>query len=140
MVRKELNNVKFFNPNLFKEQNGEVYLVGQKCRHCGHISYPRKRVCPECFSEELDEHLLSRRGTLHTFCCTYLGVPHLEGPYVNGYVDLPEKIRLFSLITDCDPEGKDLRCDMPVETVVDTLMKDESGDDVYTYKFRPIKE
>ena len=59
---------------------------------------------------------------------------------MNGYVDLPEKIRLFSLITDCDPEGKDLRCDMPVETVVDTLMKDESGDDVYTYKFRPIKE
>ncbi len=132
--------MKFFKPELFKETDDGVFLVGQKCKSCGHIAYPRKRVCPECFSEDLEEHLLSRKGTLHTYCCTYLGVPHLEGPYVNGYVDLPEKIRLFALITGCDPEGKDLEFDMPVEMVTDVLMQDEDGEDLYTFKFQPVKE
>lgn len=132
--------VKFFRPNLFKETENGVFLVGQKCRSCGHIDYPRKRVCPECFSEELDEHLMSRKGILHTYCCTHLGAPHLKGPYVNGYVDLPEKIRLFALITSNHPYGKDLRCDMPVEMYIDKLMQDENGEDLYTYKFKPVEE
>ncbi len=132
--------MKFFKPELFRETEDGVFLVGQKCKDCGHIAYPRKRVCPECFSENLEDYLLSRRGILHTYCCTYLGVPHLEGPYVNGYVDLPEKIRLFALITGCDPEGKDLEFDMPVEMVTDVLMQDEDGEDLYTFKFQPVKE
>ncbi len=132
--------MKFFRPELFKETEDGVFLVGQKCKDCGHIAFPKKRVCPECFSENLEEYLLSRKGNMHTYCTTYLGVPHLQGPYTNAYVDLPEKIRLYTLMTGCDPEGKDLHCDMPVEMVIDVLYKDENGEDVYTHKFRPIKE
>lgn len=131
--------MKFFKPELFKETEEGVFLVGQKCRHCGHITYPKKRVCPQCFSEDLEEITLSRKGILHTFSCTYLGVPHLTGPYVIGYVNLPEGIRLFSLIQCDDPKGRDLRCDEPVEMFIDVLMKDEGGEDLYTYKFRPVK-
>ena len=131
--------MKLLDPNLFKETPEGVALVGQKCRSCGKIAYPRKRICPECFSEDLQDQILSRTGTLHTYTCTYLGAPHLKPPYVIGFVDLPEKIRLLSLITDCEPWEEILKVDMPVEMVIDKLMQDENGEDIYTYKFRPVR-
>lgn len=129
--------MKLLDPNLFKETEEGLALVGQKCRTCGKIAFPKKRVCPECFSDDLEDKLLSKTGTLHTFTCTYLGVPHLNPPYIIGFVDLPEKIRLLSLIIDCEPWEEVLQVDMPMEMVIDKLMEDEQGEDVYCYKFRP---
>ncbi len=132
--------MKYFRENLLKETENGIVLTGQKCKCCGKIAYPKRRVCPECFSDELDEYIFPRQGILHTYTCTYLGAPHLESPYIFGFVDFPEGIRVPALLTGCDPEGKDLHCDMPVEMVVDILNRDENGEDIYAYKFRPMKE
>lgn len=125
---------------MLKETEDGYVLVGQKCKCCGKIAYPKRRVCPECFSDELEEYVFPKQGILHTYSCTYLGEPHLAAPYIFGFVDFPEKVRVPALITGCDPEGKDLRCDMPVEMVIDVLNVDENGERIYTYKFIPGKE
>jgi uncharacterized OB-fold protein len=129
--------VKFHDPSMFAETANGPVLVGQKCRACGKVTFPRKRVCPACFGEELADQPLSTTGTLHTFTCSYLGAPHLPAPYLLGFVDVPEGIRLLSLLVECDPWEEVLRADMPVEMTIGPLMKDASGEDLYTYKFRP---
>ena len=129
--------MKFHDPSMFAETANGPVLVGQKCQACGKIAFPRKRVCPACFGEKLADHVLGTTGVLHTFTCTYLGAPHLPSPYLLGFVDLPEGVRLLSLLVDCDPWEDVLQADMPMEMTIGPLMRDASGEDLYTYKFRP---
>ncbi|MWA03271.1 benzoylsuccinyl-CoA thiolase [Actinomadura sp. LD22] len=129
--------MKLHDPAMFTGNAEDPALVGQKCRACGKVAFPRKRVCPGCFGESLDDHVLSTTGVLHTFTCTHVGAPHLPSPYLLGFVDVPEGVRLLSLLTDCDPWEEVLRVGMPMEMVMRPLMRDASGEDLYTYKFRP---
>ena len=129
--------MKFHDPSMFAETAAGPALVGQKCRACGKVAFPRKRVCPACFGENLDDQLLSTTGTLHTYTRTYVGAPHLPSPYLLRFVDVPEGIRLLSLLVDCEPAEEVLRVGMPMEMTIGPLMKDASGEDLFTYKFRP---
>lgn len=127
--------MKILDTNLLSETAEGWALVAQECRACGKIAYPRKRVCPECFGEDLVDRPLSRSGTLHTYATTYLGVPRIGLPYVIGFVDVPEKIRLFGLIiADSDAS---LAVGQRMDIVVSKLFQDETGEDVFGYKFRP---
>ncbi|WP_228000087.1 Zn-ribbon domain-containing OB-fold protein [Nocardia australiensis] len=130
--------MKLHNAAMFAETDRGPVLAGQRCRDCGKVAFPRKRVCPNCFGETLDEQLLSTTGVLHTFTCTHVGAPHLPKPYLLGFVDVPEGVRLLSLLTDCDPWEDMLRVGMPMELVMRPLMQDATGEDLYTYKFRPV--
>lgn len=129
--------MKLHDPAMFAETDTGPRLVGQCCTACGKIAFPRKRVCPECFGEELDEQLLGRTGTLHTYTRTHVGAPHLPKPYVLGFVDVPEGIRLLSLIVDCDPWDEVLRAGLPMEMTIRPLMPDAEGTPLHTYMFRP---
>jgi len=130
---------KLIDPDWFQEGPEGLVLVGNKCTSCGKISFPKKYVCPHCFENKLEVVPLSRKGILHTYAFSVMGVPDIEGPYVFGFVDLPENIRLFSLITDCEPWDQTLKVDMEMEMVIDTIKEDASGDKILGYKFRPIK-
>jgi uncharacterized OB-fold protein len=118
---------------MFTETGGGLALAAQRCLDCGKIAFPRKRVCPECFGENLAEQVLSGTGVLHTYTRTYVGAPHLPSPYVIGFVDVPEGVRLLSLIVDCEVP----HVGMAMEMTIGPLMKDAAGEDLYTYKFRP---
>jgi uncharacterized OB-fold protein len=39
-------------------------------------------------------------------------------PYVIGFIDLPEGIKLFSMLTDCEPAEKTLKIGMEMETIL----------------------
>ena len=130
--------MKVLDANLLSETPDGWVLLAQKCRSCGKVAFPRKRVCPECFGEDLEDQALSRSGTLHTWARTYLGVPRIGLPYVIGFVDLPEKIRLFGLILA--GEDEELTVGQSMDIVFDTLWQDESGEDVFCYKFKPGAE
>ncbi len=52
-------------------------------------------------------------------------------------MDLPEKVRLFGLLTDCEPFEEKLQLDMEVEIVIEKLMTNDFGEEIYAYKFRP---
>lgn len=122
---------------MFAETATGLVLVGQHCRVCGKVAFPHKRVCPSCFGEALEDQPLSSTGVLHTFTCTHVGAPHLPTPYLLGFVDLPEGIRLLSLLTECDPWEEVLTVGMSMEMVIRPLMTDPSGEELHTFKFRP---
>lgn len=50
---------------------------------------------------------------------------------------MPEGIRVIGMMTGCQPE--DLQIDMKVELVVGKLYDDDQGNDLVTWKFRPIE-
>jgi hypothetical protein len=52
-------------------------------------------------------------------------------------VDLPEGVRLFTLLTDCEPFEEKLKLDMEVEMVIEKVMTNDFGEEIYAYKFRP---
>lgn len=130
--------MKLHDPAMFTDTDTGPVLVAQECRTCGKVAFPRKRVCPACFGEDLADRPLSMTGTLHTWTCTYLGAPHLPSPYLLGFVDLPEGVRLLSLLVDCEPWEEILHIGMPMEMTIGPLMQDDSGEVISTYKFRPL--
>ncbi len=79
-------------------------LEAGKCRKCGKIYFPKRRVCAECGSREFEQVVLDRKGKLLTYTVIHVGPQQFkdETPYAIGIVELKEGVRLLSQITDCD--------------------------------------
>ena len=73
-------------------------LAGIRCRACGRITFPVRSHCPACLGGSVDVQPLARRGRLFAFSTAEVGLPGLDPPYAFGFVDLPEGIRVFSLL------------------------------------------
>ena len=115
--------------------DGSPRLVGSACRACGARAFPPVPVCPECLSEDLAALALSRRGTLYSFSTVHVAPRGWRVPYVAGYVDLPEGVRVFAHIVDAAPEALDM--DMPVELTTAELGVDADGAVLASYAFAP---
>ena len=77
---------------------------------------------------------LSEHGTLYSYSVLHVGARGWPAPYVLGYVDLPEGVRVFSHI-DGVPEA--LRIDMPVSLQIRAPIKNPEDQDVLAFTFRP---
>jgi len=115
-------------------------LIGSKCRSCGKVFFPPKTVCSSCFKRyELEEVTLSKKGKLYTYSVISLGLPSgFDKPYACGYVDLPEGVRLFSILDECEPFDQVLKTGMKMEMVIKKIKHDEEGNIIVGYKFKPI--
>lgn len=122
----------------FKIVKGEPFLLGGKCSNCEEYSFPKRNVCHECFSTEINEVKLSGKGTIHAAAVVNVPPWGFEGPYAVSYVDLSEGPRLFTQLTTCDE--KKIIPGVDVELVIGKYRKDEDGIDIIGYKFRPIEK
>jgi uncharacterized protein len=130
---------KYLEEGWFREAPEGVALIGSRCEACAHVFFPKKRICPSCYDGELKEVPLSRRGRLHSYALSVMGPPEMEKPYVMGLVDLPEGIRLYSMLTNCEPWDNVLRIDMEMEMVMGKIKEDSLGNEIISYKFRPVR-
>lgn len=131
---------KWVNDKFFSMTAEGPVLIGSKCRSCGKIHFPQKTFCNQCFKRfEMDIIPLSREGKL----INYTVMPksaRSKDPFAFGYVDLPkEKLRFFTLLTDCEPFDKVLKVGMDLELAFEKIMTDKDGTDIMGYKFRPKK-
>ena len=131
---------KFIEDRWFKMTTDGIRLMGSKCLSCKKTFFPKKKICPECFDENLIDAALSNRGTLHAYAMSVMGPPTIEKPYVQAYVDLPEGIKLFSLLKDWEPIDEKLKIGMNMEMVVERISVDPAGNNIIGYKFRPVIE
>lgn len=119
----------------FWEGTKEGKLLIQYCKDCkAKIFYPRK-VCPECWSDNLDWMEGSGKAKIFTFTTAYGMVePRFmdELPYTIAYVDLEEGIRMMTRIVECEPE--DIEIGMEVEVVF------YDREDFKLPYFRPVKK
>jgi uncharacterized protein len=84
------------------------------CSGCGAAYFPRRLICFECRSTDLQEHLLSRRGGLYSWTTVRVSSSR-PAPYTVGYVDLPEGLRLFATLLG---DSARLALDQPVQLQV----------------------
>jgi len=93
-------------------------LLIQHCQACNsHIFFPKK-VCPECWSDNLGWQEANGKAKVYTYT-TMLDMvePIFMGdlPYVIAMVDLEEGIRMTTRIVNCNPD--DVEIGMNVEVV-----------------------
>jgi len=116
--------------------DGTPTLIGLECGDCGTKAFPPAPVCPECMSENVGDLELSDRGSLYTWSVVHVAPRGWNVPYISGYVDLPEGVRVFAHIVGADPA--ELEMDMDVELTTAVLGANENGP-VESYAFTPVK-
>jgi len=113
-------------------------LLGSRCRSCGQLAFPPRAVCATCFGEEMEQVPLSTTGKLYTYTIVGYPPPGVQAPYAIGYIDLPEGVRVFSILTDW--KDGDLNVGMDVEFVLEKFREDKEGNEIVTHKFRPAQK
>jgi uncharacterized OB-fold protein len=129
---------------LFSETADGPRLLGSRCASCGTPYFPRSAVChnPECRESKMEEASFGPRGTL--WSCAIQNYPppaparyeEPYQPYALGMVDMPEGLRVLGRISTDDPQSVPVGAE--VELVLERLYVDEDGDEVITWKFRPL--
>jgi len=89
---------------LWKEINQDLKLMGSKCKNCGYVFYPVRRVCHECNSKDNFEYYkLSQRGKVYTYTKDHM-VPSPNPPVIMVVVDLEGGGRFYGQLTDSPGE------------------------------------
>ena len=127
-------------PFLRLPPDGEPYLAGERCTHCGAVYLGKRRACSRCTNAgPFEEIPLSRRGTVWVWSIVHQSVPGVPVPYVVAVVDLPEGVSVRCNLLDVEPDPAKVRFGMPVEMVTGVSQQDRDGNDVVAFYFRPVK-
>src|ERR1039458_9725720 len=78
-------------------------LLGLKCRDCGEVTCPPRKVCAGCGSENLDIIQLSGKCEIKSFTVCYAVPTGFVGPYVVAVADLEEGGRVMGDVLNIDP-------------------------------------
>lgn len=119
-------------PLLAREQEQDLALVGSRCRDCGRVSFPMRRLCDACGGAVLEKHPLSRRGRLLTWTEDYI-VPSPEPPTTMAVADLDGGGRFYGRLVA--PAGT-ARPGLAVDLVLRRL-HDGGGYPHYFWAMRP---
>lgn len=129
-----------FKPGVMHFAEGDAdtdYLIGSKCQACGAAAFPRRVVCHKCRSDSVIEIPLSRKGKLSSFTVAWAAPEGFKPPMMQGYVDLPEGVRVLSMVTGCEANKDALNAGQEMELVFEELRTDDDGNKVMAFKFRP---
>jgi uncharacterized OB-fold protein len=125
---------------LFDSFEDGPHLIGSRCRECEEVRFPANPFCPRCCRETTEQIPLSQRGVLYSFTIQrFKPPPPFRGaepfaPYGVGLIELPEGVRVTSVLEESDPER--LRVGMEMELLITEFFEDQ-GEAVLGYKFRP---
>lgn len=120
-------------------------LIGTRCKGCGTYFFPKETVVcrnPRCFSTELEEVELSRRGRVWSFTnnCYPPPEPYVASdpfePYAIAAVELEaEKMVVLGQLADGISVDQ-LEAGLEVELVLEPLYEDETNE-YLVWKWRP---
>ncbi|WP_170984288.1 Zn-ribbon domain-containing OB-fold protein [Rhodoligotrophos defluvii] len=114
--------------------DGRPVLIGGECGHCGGQMFPRAPVCPACMSEDMRPLELPREGIVYAFTTAHVGPAHWHKPFMVGYVDLPNGVRVFSHL-----RGEGLRIGDTVQLASGELGRDADGMPIMSFVFQPVE-
>ncbi|HDI86621.1 MAG TPA: Zn-ribbon domain-containing OB-fold protein [Candidatus Korarchaeota archaeon] len=126
-------------PSIKREMPSRYRLEGFECRDCGFRSLPPRQVCPRCGSRNVSRVRLPRRGRVlqHTVVRSAPRGYEFYTPYALALIELEDGTRLFSQLTDVDPE--EVTQGMEVEAALRKVRVGGHGGPVaYGLKFRPV--
>ena len=125
-------------PRIWRERKYKYRLIGSKCKKCGRIFYPPRKVCL-CGSTDMEEVELPKRGKIISYTTVYYAPREFQkyAPYVVAIVELENGTRILAQITDINPS--EVHIGMHVEATLRKLREQgKEGIIEYGIKFRPI--
>ncbi len=124
-----------------ERENGR--LLGSKCNDCHELFFIERQICENCNGQNLETVALSTKGKLYAFTVMYYPAPPPYQapdpfePYGVGWIELPEGLVLYSLLTENDPQK--LKVGMDMELRIECLRQDDNGNDIMVSKYRPVE-
>lgn len=88
---------------------GTARLVGARCARCGHTTFPRRRGCPACGSDAMEEANLGPDGMVDSCVTLFVSTEESEAPYAVGLVRLEEGPTLLTRIVGAERAGMRVR-------------------------------
>jgi benzoylsuccinyl-CoA thiolase BbsA subunit len=136
--REREPDITFFHSDLFEvpQDGSPPYLKGYRCKKCGQLDFPKLSLCANCWGEEFEMVALSKTGELYSYAEILVGQPGMETPYTIGYIDLPEKIRVFAQL---EGAAGFFQCGDQMEVTAGTIRINRDGLPLTSYKFRKVK-
>lgn len=127
--------VEYFPPDCpWEEHDGHLHLVGMRCSACGTCAFPARELCALCGTTEgLVRQRLAPRGRLYTFSEVHAGPKEFPSPYVIGFVDLEDGVRVVARLQG---SATSLSPDQWVEVTTGTVRVRANGTQVVSYQFR----
>jgi hypothetical protein len=125
------------SPRYWREIPTRYRLEAGRCKGCGAVSFPARRVCPECRGTAWDPTNLSWKGKVITATTVQVAPTDLEAeaPYVVAVIETPEGARLMAQIVDCDPDA--IRAGTEVALEFRRVRKEEPGG-ILCYGFKGV--
>lgn len=119
--------------------DGKPHLIGTQCGRCKEAFFPPREICPFCLTDEtITRAALGNTGRIYTATTIRMASKEFSPPYPFAYVVLDkEGIRIPSQLTGID-DADNLASGTPVEMVIDVLRRDDEGNEIMTFKFKPI--
>jgi len=95
------------SPRYWREIPSRFRLEASKCKKCGKVSFPVRKICPGCRGTEYEKTRLSRAGMVVTATAVHVGPDDfaMQVPYAVAIVETPERARLMMQVVDCDPSS-----------------------------------
>jgi uncharacterized OB-fold protein len=126
--------VEYFPPTKpWREQEGRVRLIGMRCASCGTAAFPAREVCSGCGRDNALSVLeLAGEGTLYSFSEVHAAPKGFATPYVIGYIDLSEGVRVLAQV-DC--KAADLLIGQDLVAKLGPVRKRADGTEVISYRF-----
>ena len=125
------------SPRYWREIPTRYRLEAARCRACGKVTFPERRVCPACRGQDWERTALSWKGKVVT--STVVQVPptevQMEAPYAVALVETPEGARLMTQVVDCEPSA--VQPGMEVSLVFRRLRK-EGHSGILCYGFKGV--
>jgi uncharacterized OB-fold protein len=75
-------------------------LMAVRCMKCRHLMVPPRTICSQCHSSRVEWAQLGSKGKLVTYTIVYVAPTLFNhmAPYAVGIVEMPEEVRLPSII------------------------------------------
>jgi uncharacterized OB-fold protein len=124
--------------HLASSAKDDNHLIGSKCQFCDAVAFPKRVVCHKCGADFLVEIPLSKIGKLASFVVAWAAPEGFKPPMMLGYIDLPEGVRILSMITGCEPSRDALEMGQEMELVFEEIRTDKDGNKIVAFKFKPF--
>ena len=122
----------------WREQPSRYRLVGSKCKACGRVYFPRRWICPNCGSNEIEEYQLKHKGKVVMSSISYSVMVGWEesSPMQGAAIEIEDGPTIAAEIVESQEE---LQPGTEVRMTLRKIGKDSIGMYLYAYKFMPVK-
>ena len=126
--------------NYIRQENGEYFLSGLKCKSCNSIFLGERSSCGKCFARDCFVELkLGNTGKLYSYSIVHRSFPGVEVPYISAIVDLEGGGTIKGNLIGVNPSPENITFDMTVNVVFKDALgrQDKDGNSYVSYFFEP---